>query len=62
MNTDKKSSGQRPSLTQAKSQYEEMLQTLIKRDPLYRAASHHAFYTRDTTSAQAAWMINDLIR
>lgn len=62
MNNDSKSAGQRPSLTQAKTQYEDMIQTLIKRDPLYREAAHHPFYTRDMTSAQAAWSINDLVK
>jgi shikimate kinase len=62
MNNDPKSAGQRPSLTQAKTQYDDMIQTLLKRDRLYRAAAHEVFYTRDMTSAQAAWCINDLVK
>jgi shikimate kinase len=62
MANDTRSTGQRPSLTQAGTQYEEMLQTLRKRDPLYREAAHHVFYTRDFNPAQVAWCITDLVR
>lgn len=62
MNNDVKSANQRPSLTQTNSQYCEMLNVLRERDELYREAAHHTFYTRDMTSAQAAWCINDLVK